>query len=76
MDKKYNEFKVVGHKIKGEFVIDRKEPTARGHVMISDRDAEINNMQTVFNGLHYELAEEPAKEDSETDTVKGKRSKK
>lgn len=39
-------------------VIDKKEPTERGHVMISDRDADTNNRQTRFNFLHYELAED------------------
>lgn len=60
-DKKYNEFKVVGHMTKGKFVIDQKTPTRRGSVMISERDADINNQQTRFNKLHYELAEEPKK---------------
>jgi len=58
MDKKFNEFKVVGRIVKGEFKIDKKEPTERGHVMISERDADMNNRQTRFNFLHYELAEE------------------
>jgi len=56
MDKKFNEFKVVGRIVKGEFKIDKKEPTERGHVMISERDADTNNRQTRFNFLHYELA--------------------
>ncbi|GAF77006.1 unnamed protein product [marine sediment metagenome] len=58
MDKRFNEFTVVGRIVKGQFKIDKKEPTARGHVMISDRDADTNNRQTRFNFLHYELAEE------------------
>jgi hypothetical protein len=65
MDKKFNEFEVtLKYNKKGKLVIDkngyaeieRKYLTARGHVMISDRDAEINNRQTRFNKLHYELA--------------------
>jgi hypothetical protein len=70
MDKKHKEFKVtLKYKIvkdnrvlvfdgKGFPEIDKKEPTSRGHVMISERDAEVNNRQTRFNFLHYELAEE------------------
>jgi len=58
MDKKYNEFQVRGRMVKGEFIIDRKEPTKRGHVMISEKDATTNNAQTRFNSLYYELAEE------------------
>ena len=57
MDKKFNEFKVTGRIVKGKFKIDRKEPTERGYVMISERDAKTNNLQTRFNKLHYELAE-------------------
>ena len=56
MDKKYNEFQVKGRMVRGEFQIDRKELTERGHVMISDRDADTNNRQTRFNNLYYELA--------------------
>jgi hypothetical protein len=56
MDKKFNEFKVTGRVVKGEFKIEKKEPTKRGHVMISERDADTNNRQTRFNFLHYELA--------------------
>ena len=56
MQKKYNEFRVTGRVMNGKFRIDKKEQTERGHVMISDRDAEINNAQTRFNFLHYELA--------------------
>ena len=59
-DKKYNEFKVTGRLVKGEFVISEKKQTERGHVMISERDATINNLQTRFSKLHYELAEEVA----------------
>lgn len=58
MDKKFNEFKVTGRIVNKVFKIDKKEPTERGHVMISDRDADTNNRQTRFNFLHYELAEE------------------
>ena len=58
MDKRYNEFKVTGRLVKGKFEITKKEATERGHVMISERDAEINNLQTRFNRFHYELAEE------------------
>ena len=65
-DEKYNEFRVT---LKYKFirdrrvlvldkeglpVIDRKEPTSRGHVMISEKDAATNNAQTQFNFLHYE----------------------
>lgn len=70
MDKKYNEFEVISFEVvikndKQLFVFDdngnpkikEKRPTKREHVMISDRDAEINNQQTRFNKLHYELAE-------------------
>jgi hypothetical protein len=57
MDKKYNEFRVRGRVVKGNFVIDKKEPTGRGQVMISERDAATNNAQTRFNKMHYELAE-------------------
>jgi hypothetical protein len=56
MDKRFNEFKVTGRIVKGVFKIDKKEPTERGHVMISERDADTNNRQTRFNFLHYELA--------------------
>lgn len=55
MDKKFNEFEVTGKLVKGKFVIAKKEPTERGHVMISERDADTNNRQTRFNKLHYEL---------------------
>jgi len=55
-DLKYNEFTVRGNIKDGKFVITKKEPTARGHVMISERDADTNNRQTRFNGLHYEKA--------------------
>jgi hypothetical protein len=60
-DKRYNEFKVKGRIVKGQFVIDSKEPTDRKSVMISDRDAQVNNQQTRFTYLHYELAEKKAK---------------
>lgn len=56
MDKKYNEFEVTGKLVNDKFVIIKKEPTERGHVMISDRDADTNNRQTRFNKFHYELA--------------------
>ena len=62
MDKKYNEFRVVGHLDKGKFIIDRKELTERGHVMISESDCETNNLQTRFNNLYYELADEKTPE--------------
>ena len=58
MDKKFNEFKVTGSVKKSVFNITKKEPTERGHVMISERDADTNNRQTRFNFLHYELAED------------------
>ena len=68
-DEKYNEFKVSGHidKRTKRFVIDKKEQTDRGHVMINARDAANNNAQTRFNFLHYEKVEvkkagRPAKE--------------
>jgi hypothetical protein len=56
-DEKYNEFRVSGRMVRGKFVIDKKELTERGHVMITAKDAEINNLQTKFNFLHYEKAE-------------------
>ena len=43
--------------VKGEFVIDKMELTERGHVMISERDANVNNLQTRFNKFYYELDE-------------------
>ena len=55
MDKKFNEFKVTGKIVKGVFQIDKKEPTERKFVMISERDADTNNRQSRFNFLHYEL---------------------
>jgi len=56
--KKYNEFNVLAGKlVKGEYKIEKKELTDRGHVMITDRDAEINNAQSQFTKLYYELAE-------------------
>jgi hypothetical protein len=55
MDKRYNEFKVTGYVKNGVFKIDKKEPTERGYVMISERDADVNNRQTRFTFLHYEL---------------------
>ena len=58
MSQKYNEFQVKGQMKNGKFEISKKELTERGHVMISERDAEINNLQTRFNGLYYELAEQ------------------
>jgi len=63
MDKRHNEFKVTGKIVKGKFVIDRKEKTERGHVVISERDADTNNRQTRFTKLYYELAEEPKSEE-------------
>jgi len=56
MDKRYNEFEVRGKLVKGKFIIDKKESTDRGHVMISEGDANVNNLQTRFTKLHYELA--------------------
>ena len=55
MEKRFKEFKVNGIIEKGKFSIKKKEPTERGHVVISERDADINNRQTRFTGLHYEL---------------------
>lgn len=63
MDKRYNEFQVSGRLVNRKFVIDKKEATDRGHVIISDSDAEINNRQTRFNKLHYELAKVEKSED-------------
>lgn len=68
MDKKYNEFEVKGRLVNRKFVIDKKELTERGHVMISEREAATNNNQTRFNGLHYELAVK-----AETEEEKAKR---
>ena len=62
MDKKYNEFRVTGKVVGGKFQITKKEPTERGKVMISKRDAEVNNLQTRFTLMHYELAEDEAVE--------------
>lgn len=50
-DKKFLEFRVTKHE--GDI---RKELTKRGFVMISERDAEVNNMLTKTTGLAYELA--------------------
>jgi len=38
-----------------------KQLTKRGHVMISERDAKTNNLQTQATGLFYELAEKEEK---------------
>jgi len=65
-DEKYFEFKVTEFAWnKGEFIVKAKEPTKRGFVMISARDAEINNFQTQFTKLYYEKAKEPKKEKTE-----------
>lgn len=57
-DKKYDEFRVV---LNGGKIV-KKELTDRGHVMITDRDAEINNANVKFTKLFYELAEVPKSE--------------
>ena len=70
MEQKYNEFKVVpkidkdGNRIikKGFLQFEEKTLTKRGHVVISERDAEVNNLQTQFTMLHYELAKETKSE--------------
>ena len=62
-DKKHLEFKVTEWKFdKGEFVILRKEPTQRGAVMITERDAMVNNAQTQFTKLWYETVKEETDE--------------
>ena len=62
-DEKYLEFKVTESGWEGgEFKIYAKEPTKRGIVMISAKDAQINNLQTQFTKLYYEKAKEPKKE--------------
>lgn len=62
-DEKYLEFKVTEFAWeKGEFKVIAKEPTKRGFVMISARDADVNNAQTRFTKLFYEKAKEPKKE--------------
>jgi hypothetical protein len=65
-DEKYIEFKVTEFAWeKGEFIVKAKEPTKRGFVMISARDAEVNNAQTQFTKLFYEKPKEPKKEKTE-----------
>jgi hypothetical protein len=62
-DEKYLEFKVTESGWEsGEFKVYAKEPTKRGIVMISAKDAQINNLQTQFTKLYYEKAKEPKKE--------------
>jgi hypothetical protein len=62
-DEKYLEFKVTESGWEnGEFKVYAKEPTKRGIVMISAKDAQINNLQTQFSKLYYEKAKEPKKE--------------
>lgn len=55
-DKKYLEYKVTWDDLEKK-KIETKTLTKRGHVMISDRDAATNNLQTNATGLLYELAE-------------------
>jgi len=57
-DKKHLEYKVIewDNPYKKTKII-RKELTKRGFVMISERDAITNNLQTQATGLFYELAE-------------------
>lgn len=59
--RRYNEYLEV--KMNGK-VID-KIPTERGHVSITDRDAEIMNENTKRSGIVYVLAEEPKDERKE-----------
>ena len=56
MDKKHLEYKVELDR-KGKIL--NKKLTDRNHVMISERDAEVNNRQTRFTKLYYVLAEKP-----------------
>lgn len=57
-DKKHLEYKVTEWDSQAKTKIIRKELTKRGSVMISERDARTNNLQTSATGLFYELAEE------------------
>lgn len=57
-DKKHLEYKVTEWDSPAKTKIIRKELTKRGSVMISERDARTNNLQTSATGLFYELAEE------------------
>ncbi len=58
--KKYNEFKVYSWKKEGkQLVPDETKQTERGSVMISERDAYINNQMAQNTGLYYELAPVP-----------------
>ncbi len=57
---KYLEFKVISFKKDG--TPDKKEPTERDHVVITERDAHINNQMAVNTKLWYELAPVEKKE--------------
>ena len=57
-DKKYLEYRVVEWDSPAKKSIVSKQLTKRGSVMISERDAKTNNLQTQSTGLFYELAEE------------------
>ena len=57
--KKFNEYKVYEFRYeKGKFIIDHKKLTKRGHVSISQEDADLNNSHVEQSRLYYELAEE------------------
>jgi len=57
-DKKYLEYRVTEWDSPAKKLIVSKQLTKRGSVMISERDAKTNNLQTQSTGLYYELAEE------------------
>ena len=59
--KKFNEYKIYeSHYENGKFIIDHKKLTKRGHVSISQQDADLNNRAMENTRLYYELAEEKA----------------
>ena len=60
-DKKHLEYKVTEWDSPKKNRIVAKQLTKRGHVMISERDAKTNNLQTQATGLFYELAEKEEK---------------
>ena len=60
-DKKYLEYRVIEWDSPAKKSIVSKQLTKRGHVMISERDAKTNNLQTQATGLFYELAEKEEK---------------
>jgi hypothetical protein len=55
--KKYLEFKVLKFDKDGK--PEKKEATAKGSVMISDKDADVLNRMAVNTKICYELAPEP-----------------